>query len=393
MKQVLGWIVKRASNPESGLGPPAGWFTAPLLGRTCREHVRQAMEDGGACVAEDERAFEEPFDVVLLAREDAPCLEPAALAALAAAAGTAPAEPLMSPRQEAVAVAIPRAEWLQAAKARSLPAGELALMLLHARDGQPESASHPLPQSCEAAGPGQSGSVTLTDAAGYAAAFRALRQRIVWGHIAAGVILPDPDRVIIEADVVIGPGAVIYPDNLLMGRTSVGAGCTLYPGSRLENASVGEGCVVEHSVLADCSVGACTTVGPFAYLRPGTAVGSHCRVGDFVEVKNSNVGDHTKISHLTYVGDGDLGRNVNLGCGVVFVNYDGKAKQRCTVEDDAFVGCNCNLVAPVTVGKDAYVAAGSTVVADVPPGALYMARSRGEIKEGWVARRKEKGKL
>jgi len=351
------------------------------------------MADSGVRVADDERAFEEPFDLLLLARENAPCLEPAALADLAAAAAEGmPGLPLMSRRREVIAIAIPEDEWRRAVKSRSLPAGEIARMLLNA-PGLGEFAAGGLEEGIAGSGIELPGSVTVTDAAGYAAAFRVLRDRIAWRHIAAGVILPDPERVIIEADVSVGPGAVIYPDNLLMGRTSVGSGCTFYPGSRLENAAIGEDCVIEHSVLTDCTVGAGTTVGPFAYLRPGTAVGSHCRVGDFVEIKNSTVGDHSKISHLTYVGDGELGQNVNLGCGVVFVNYDGKAKQRCTVEDNAFVGCNCNLVAPVTIGRDAYVAAGSTVVENVPSGALYMARARGAVKEGWVARRREKGKL
>ncbi|MCL1854671.1 MAG: hypothetical protein FWF86_02965 [Clostridia bacterium] len=379
MKQTLGWVVIRPAGPECA--PAAGGFATPLLGRTCREHVRQALADSGARVADDERAFEEPFDVVLLAREDAPCLEPAALAALAAAAGGGTAESLTSPRGEAVAVAVSSGEWLRAVKSCAMSAIEAAGMLLSARDDSRPAAYAP------------GGGETVADATGYAAAFRVLRERIARRHIAAGVILPDPERVIIEAEVTIGPGAVIYPDNLLMGRTSVGAGCTLYPGNRLENAVVGQGCAVEHSVLLDCDIGDETSVGPFAYLRPGTVVGSRCRVGDFVEIKNSRVGDHSKISHLTYVGDGELGRNVNLGCGVVFVNYDGKAKRRCVVEDNAFVGCNCNLVAPVTVGRDAYVAAGGTVVEDVPPGSLYVARARGEVKEGWVTRRKEKGML
>ena len=146
-------------------------------------------------------------------------------------------------------------------------------------------------------------------------------------------------------------------------------------------------------MLLSCAVGAGTTVGPNAYLRPGTRVGAHCRIGDFVEIKNSTIGDGTKVSHLTYVGDADLGEGINLGCGVVFSNYDGKSKYRCTVGDRAFIGCNVNLVAPVTVGEDAYVAAGSTVTKDVPAGALAIARSRQANLAGWVAARKAEGKL
>ncbi|MBE0601816.1 MAG: bifunctional UDP-N-acetylglucosamine diphosphorylase/glucosamine-1-phosphate N-acetyltransferase GlmU, partial [Firmicutes bacterium] len=191
----------------------------------------------------------------------------------------------------------------------------------------------------------------------------------------------------------IGAGTVLYPDNTLQGQTKIGPGCTLYPGSRMKDAHIGSETTVEHSVLLECSVGSHTTVGPFAYLRPKTSVGDHCRIGDFVEIKNSTVGDGTKVSHLTYVGDGDLGKDINLGCGVVFSNYDGKHKHRTVVDDHAFIGCNVNLIPPVRIGRDSYIAAGSTVDQDVPAEAFYIARSRGIVKEGWVKSRKEKGKL
>ena len=122
-------------------------------------------------------------------------------------------------------------------------------------------------------------------------------------------------------------------------------------------------------------------------------MGNHCRIGDFVEIKNANIGNGTKVSHLTYVGDADLGERINLGCGVVFSNYDGKRKHRSTVEDDAFIGCNVNLVSPVRIEKGAYIAAGSTITKDVPAGALSIARSRQGNLEGWVAARKAEGKL
>ena len=160
------------------------------------------------------------------------------------------------------------------------------------------------------------------------------------------MIFLDRDRTIVESDVVIAPGVMIYPGNTLQGSTRIGADCVLYPNNRLNNAVVGRGTTVESSVLLNCAVGEETTVGPYAYLRPDTSVGNHCRIGDFVEIKNSSIGDGTKVSHLTYVGDSDLGKDINLGCGVVFVNYDGKVKNRSKVEDHAFIGCNCNLVAP-----------------------------------------------
>ena len=141
------------------------------------------------------------------------------------------------------------------------------------------------------------------------------------------------------------------------------------------------------SVITESAVGSGTAVGPFAYMRPGSRVGADCKVGDFVELKNATLGDGTKASHLTYIGDADVGAGVNLGCGVVFVNYDGTHKYRSTVEDGAFIGCNCNLVSPVRIGEGAYIAAGSTVTEDVQADALYIARSRGREIPGWVSAR------
>ena len=233
----------------------------------------------------------------------------------------------------------------------------------------------------------------LHSAGQFSAAYNELNMRNIARHEENGVIFLDHDRTIVESDVVIAPGVMIYPGNTLQGSTRIGADCVLYPNNRLNNAVVGRGTTVESSVLLNCAVGEETTVGPYAYLRPDTSVGNHCRIGDFVEIKNSSIGDGTKVSHLTYVGDSDLGKDINLGCGVVFVNYDGKVKNRSKVEDHAFIGCNCNLVAPVHVGKNAYLAAGSTVVEDVPEDALFVARSRGVVKEDWVKRRKEAGKL
>ena len=204
-----------------------------------------------------------------------------------------------------------------------------------------------------------------------AQALAALRERTNRALMEAGVCLIDPAHTYIDADVTVGAGTVIYPNCTLTGGTVIGEGCT----------------------LLSCEVGANATVGPFAYIRPQTRVGDGCRVGDFVELKNATIGEGTKISHLTYVGDSDLGRDINLGCGVVFVNYDGKEKHRTTVDDKAFIGCNVNLVSPVHVGREAYIAAGSTVTEDVPGGALAIARQRQTVRPGWVDKRKEEGKL
>ena len=149
---------------------------------------------------------------------------------------------------------------------------------------------------------------------------------------------------------------------------------------------MGEGTTINASQVNESTIGSHTTVGPFTYVRPGCTIGDHCRVGDFVEVKNSVIGDGTKISHLTYVGDSDVGQRVNFGCGTVTTNYDGHKKFRCTIGDDVFLGCNTNLIAPVTVGDRAYTAAGSTVTDDVPDGALAIARARQTNKPGWADR-------
>lgn len=230
----------------------------------------------------------------------------------------------------------------------------------------------------------------INDRAQLAVAGEILRRRINEDHMRAGVTLLDPASTYIDAGTVIGPDTVVYPGNILEGGTRVGAGCTLYANNRIRDSRVGDGATVESSVLLEAEVGGGTTVGPFAYLRPGARIGRGCRVGDFVEVKNAAIGDGTKVSHLTYVGDADVGSGVNVGCGVVFVNYDGHGKHRTTVGDHAFIGCNTNLVAPVSVGEGAYTAAGSTITEDVPGDALAIARCRQTVKEDWARKRRSK---
>lgn len=199
-----------------------------------------------------------------------------------------------------------------------------------------------------------------------------------------GVYFVDQTRVLISKETIIGPDAIIYPDVILEGQCDIGEGVILYPGCRLKDAKIGRGSVVEHSIILESSVGESTTVGPFAYIRPGSVIGNNVKIGDFVEVKKTTIGDGTKVSHLTYLGDAVIGKGVNFGCGTVIVNYDGKIKTQTVVEDHAFIGCNTNLVSPVKVGKNAYTAAGTTVTKDVPDNALAIGRVRQEIKEGWV---------
>ena len=201
------------------------------------------------------------------------------------------------------------------------------------------------------------------------------------------VVFIDLKAVYIDEGVRIGKGTVIYPCVVLEGDVEIGENCTIGQNTRIKDSIIGNGTSIQSSVILESKVGNETSVGPFAYLRPNSEVGSHCKVGDFVEIKNSRLDDGAKAAHLTYVGDSDVGKKVNLGCGVVFVNYDGSKKYRSVVEDGAFIGCNVNLVSPVHVGKDAYVAAGSTITNDVEDGALYVARSKGKSIEGWVEKR------
>ena len=195
------------------------------------------------------------------------------------------------------------------------------------------------------------------------------------------------DQAEIGEGVKIGAGTYIGPGTIITGASVIGEGCRIGQGCRIDNCVIGNGTEVEQSVMMDSSVGEESRIGPFAYIRPDSRIGSRCRIGDFVEVKNSSVGDDTKISHLSYIGDSDLGEGINIGCGVVFVNYDGSEKHRSRVGDGAFIGCNVNIVSPVVIGAGSYLAAGGTVTRDVPPGALHVARDRGNIVEGWVERR------
>ena len=219
-----------------------------------------------------------------------------------------------------------------------------------------------------------------------------LSRGVLYELAAAGVSIWDYDNTYVEPTVFVGAGTELLPGTVLRGTTSIADGCTIGPNSYLENVKVGENTRVNASQVYDSEIGADTTVGPFAYVRPGSRIGSHVRCGDFVEVKNSTIGDGTKISHLTYIGDSDVGKNINFGCGTVTVNYDRVKKSRTVIDDDAFIGCNANLIAPVHIGEGAYIAAGSTVTDDVPPAALAIARARQQNKRDWANRHKLKEK-
>ncbi|HCJ57845.1 bifunctional UDP-N-acetylglucosamine diphosphorylase/glucosamine-1-phosphate N-acetyltransferase GlmU [Lutispora sp.] len=214
-----------------------------------------------------------------------------------------------------------------------------------------------------------------------------MTKRILEKHMLSGVTITDPANTYIEAGVKIERDVTILPGCILKGSAYVEEDAIIGPYTTISDSHVGKGAHIQNSVVLESRIGEGTTVGPFAYLRPGNVIGRHAKIGDFVEMKNSNFGDHSKASHLTYVGDGDVGSGVNLGCGVVFVNYDGKKKHRTKVEDNSFVGCNVNLVAPVVVGKNSYIAAGTTVTRSVPEESLAIGRARQENIEGWVRRK------
>lgn len=207
-------------------------------------------------------------------------------------------------------------------------------------------------------------------------------------HRQNGVSIPISDGIIIGPDAEIGEDSLILPGTIIRGQTKIGKSCLIGPNSYIEDSQIEDNVELNNTQCRNSRVGEASKIGPFVQLRPGSVVAARARVGNFVEIKNSNIGTDAKISHLTYVGDSDLGDDVNLGCGTVTVNFDGKTKNRTTIEDGAFVGCNSNLIAPVTIGKNAFVAAGSTITKDVPADSLAIARARQDVKKGWVISKK-----
>ena len=197
------------------------------------------------------------------------------------------------------------------------------------------------------------------------------------------VLIYDPATTYIDLDVVIEDGVIIHPMVVLSGKTYVHKNAVLFSNCELIDTEVGENVDVRATYALEAKIGNNTTVGPYACLRKGANIGAYCRVGDFVEIKNSNISDGVKMAHLAYVGDSDVGENTNVGCGSVFANYNGVKKQRCTVGSNVFIGANTNLVAPVTVHNGAFIAAGSTITEDIPEGNFCIARSRQVFKEKW----------
>ncbi|WP_340005947.1 bifunctional UDP-N-acetylglucosamine diphosphorylase/glucosamine-1-phosphate N-acetyltransferase GlmU [Paenibacillus sp. FSL K6-0276] len=228
--------------------------------------------------------------------------------------------------------------------------------------------------------------LALSEAEGF------MRQRINRKHMLGGVTIIDPASTYIGADVVIGSDTTIYPGTILKGKTVIGENCVIGPASEIEDCQIMDDATIKQSVLNQAQVGARTTVGPFAYLRPGSILGEEVKVGDFVEIKNATIGDGSKVSHLSYIGDASVGKNVNVGCGAITVNYDGYNKFTTTIADDAFIGSNVNLIAPVSVGKGAFVVAGSTITRSVSENDLAVARVRQENKPGYAEKIRSRAK-
>ncbi len=215
---------------------------------------------------------------------------------------------------------------------------------------------------------------------------RALNDRILRDWMRAGVTIVDPASTWIDVTVTIGQDAEIGPQVQLEGSTAIGAGARIGPGCLLTDTTVGEDAVLLHAVCRQARIGARVTVGPFAYLRPEAAIAADAHIGTYVELKKADIGPGAKVPHLSYVGDATVGAGANIGAGVIFANYDGVRKNHTDVGEDAFVGSNTVLVAPVSVGGGAYTAAGSVIAQDVPPGDLGVARGRQHNADGWVLR-------
>lgn len=208
------------------------------------------------------------------------------------------------------------------------------------------------------------------------------REKINKELMLEGVSIIDPKSTYIDRDVKIGIDTVIYPNTIIKKGSIIGKGNVIYS-SRIENSTIGDNNKIDNCVIVDAKVSNENQIGPYVHLRPNANIKNNTRLGNFVEVKNSSIGNGTKVSHLTYVGDGDIGENTNVGCGVVFVNYDGKNKYRTKVGNNCFVGCNVNLVAPINIEDNVYIAAGSTLTEDVEKDALAIARSRQTVKKGY----------
>ncbi|MFO3716193.1 bifunctional UDP-N-acetylglucosamine diphosphorylase/glucosamine-1-phosphate N-acetyltransferase GlmU [Anaerococcus cruorum] len=223
-----------------------------------------------------------------------------------------------------------------------------------------------------------------------AEAKKILQKRVNENHMLNGVIIEDPEMAIIDPEVKIGMDTIISGPVKILGKTEIGENCIIEGSSRIEDSILKDNIKIDNSVIEKSFIDEGTDVGPYAHLRPNAKLGKNVHIGNFVEVKNATIGDGTKAGHLAYIGDSDLGSKINIGCGVIFVNYDGKFKYRSIVKDNAFIGSNSNIIAPVTIEKEAYIAAGSTITSNVEAGALSIERAEQKNIAGYVEKKRKR---
>lgn len=231
--------------------------------------------------------------------------------------------------------------------------------------------------------------IGINDRAALSEAEMVMKKRINLQHAKNGVSMMDLTHTYISPKVEIEGDVVIYPGSILTGNTTVKSGSIIGPHSEIDNSTIGKDTVIRQSIVINSKIGDTVNIGPFAHIRPETSIGDHVKVGNFVEVKHSVIDDTTKVPHLSYIGDSELGKGINIGSGTTTVNYDGVNKHKTTIGDNAFIGCNTNLVAPVNIEAGAFVAAGTTVTKNVPEDALAIARSKQVNKEGYASKIKK----
>ncbi|WP_138420006.1 bifunctional UDP-N-acetylglucosamine diphosphorylase/glucosamine-1-phosphate N-acetyltransferase GlmU [Aquibacillus sediminis] len=234
--------------------------------------------------------------------------------------------------------------------------------------------------------------IGVNDRVALAQAEKLMKKRINEQHMRNGVTIIDPDHTYIAPNVQIASDVVIEPGCVLKGETSIGSDAVIGPYTEISDCVIGSETVIRQSVAKNSDIGDRVQIGPFAHIRPEAKIADEVKIGNFVEIKKSTLDQNSKVSHLSYIGDAEVGKRVNIGCGTITVNYDGENKYLTKIEDDAFVGCNSNLIAPVTIGKGAYVAAGSTINKEVPEEALSIARARQTNKEDYVKKIKNGNK-
>lgn len=217
---------------------------------------------------------------------------------------------------------------------------------------------------------------------------RLMQTKIIDSHVDKGVTFIDAASVHIQSEVKIGQDSTVYPNVYLEGNTKLGSGCTVYPNVRIINSIIADNTAIkDSSVIEDSEIRHNAQIGPFAHIRPGSVIGANARIGNFVEIKKATIGDRTKASHLSYIGDASVGKDVNIGAGTITCNYDGRRKNKTVIAEKVFIGSDTQLVAPVKIGRGAYVGAGSTITRDVPPEALAISRARQENMEGWALKK------